>query len=98
MKFGFDSKKIDDDTVLLFGISYSGMSHSRAFTYAMLKAGGLWYVTGSGRVPIAAGWLAVERWLERDGRLVEWVKILTEAEYLWPPRLWADSTKTGEQE
>lgn len=76
---------VPNGTVLLVGVSYEGAGQTdldtsrgrtapKVFTYAMLKAGGLWYVTGSGKVPVAAGWGAVERWLSRDGRVVEWVK------------------------
>ena len=72
-----------EGTVLLFGIRY--WDNPKVFTYAMLKADGLWYVTGgSSQVPTAAGWGAVERWLEKDGRVVEWVRIVIETEQVWP--------------
>lgn len=54
------------------------------YTYAMLKAGGFWYVTGGGKTPQAAGWGAVERWLSRDGRVVEWVRKVTDSVQIWP--------------
>ena len=93
--FTLDNAKVPNGTVLLFGISYKGMGQTdldtsrgrqtpRVFTYAMLKAGGLWYVTGTGKVPQAASWGAVTRWLERDNRVVEWVKGTTEFKPLWP--------------
>ena len=86
VKFTLNSARVPDGTVLLFGVRYAGVvSDSKVYTYAMLKAGGFWYVTGGGRTPQAAGWGAVERWLERDGRMVEWVKTMTEAAQIWPP-------------
>jgi len=90
VKFKLNSRAVPEGTVLLFGISYQpGPDDIRAtevkvYTYAVLKAGGLWYVTGGGRTPQAAGWGAVERWLERDGRQVEWVRHVTETRQLWP--------------
>jgi hypothetical protein len=93
--FKLDNAQIPNNTILIMGISYSGMGQTdldttrgrttpKVFTYAMLKAGGLWYMTGAGRVPQAAGWLAVMRWLEKDNRRVEWVKVVTETADLWP--------------
>ena len=96
VKFTLNSAQVPDGTVLLFGIRYaadpegvtrmsSGASASaKVYTYAMLKAGGFWYVTGGGRTPQVAGWGAVERWLERDGREVVWVDHVTETARLWP--------------
>lgn len=93
--FKLDNAKIPNGTILLMGISYDGMGQTdldttrgrqtpKVFTYALLKAGGVWYTTGSGRVPQAAGWGAVERWLDKDNRVVEWVKIVTATADLWP--------------
>jgi hypothetical protein len=93
--FKLDNSKVPNGTVLLFGISYPGMGQTdldttrgrqtpKVFTYAMLKAGGLWYVTGTGRVPQAAGWGAVMNWLERDNRVVEWVRAATTWADLYP--------------
>jgi hypothetical protein len=93
--FKLDNSKIPNGAILLMGISYEGMGQTdldttrgretpKVFTYAMLKAGGLWYVTGSGKVPVAAGWGAIERWLAKDNRLVEWVKVVTQTADLWP--------------
>lgn len=87
--FKLDNTKVPNGTVILMGIRYEGMGQTdldttrgrqtpKVYTYALLKSGGLWYVTGSGKVPTAAGWGAVNRWLERDGRTVEWVKAATE--------------------
>jgi hypothetical protein len=87
--FKLDNSKVPNGTVLMMGIRYDrapvddldaqrGMVNPKVYSYALLKAGGLWYVTGSGKSPQAAGWGAVNRWLERDGRVVEWVKVATE--------------------
>lgn len=93
--FKLDNTKVPNGTVMLMGIRYNGMTQAdpdasrgrqtpRIFTYALLKAGGLWYVTGSGKVPVAAAWGAVNRWLERDNRVVEWVKVATGWADLYP--------------
>ena len=103
--FTLDNAKVPNGTVLLFGISYPGMGQTdldtsrgrqtpKVFTYAMLKAGGLWYVTGTGRVPQAAGWGAVMNWLARDNRVVEWVKGTTEFKDLWPSPAPSDAPAT----
>lgn len=92
VKFKLDSRKVPNGTVLVFGIRYErepegdtrGRTNPTVYTYAMLKAGGLWYVTGTGKVPVAAGWGAIERWLERDGRVVEWVDVMGEPTRIWP--------------
>jgi hypothetical protein len=74
-----------DGTILLFGVRYTGMQPSKTFTYVLLKAGGFWYATGgTGRVPTCAGWIAVQRWLDADGREVMWVKAVTETVDVWP--------------
>lgn len=84
-----------NSSMLLMGISYAGMGQTdldttrgrqtpKVFTYAFLKAGNLWYATGGPKAPQAAGWAAVERWLEKDGRVVEWVKVVTQTADLWP--------------
>ena len=94
VKFTLDSRQVPDGTILLFGIRYAGTDlegyawtreqESKVYTYVMIKAGGFWYVTGGGKTPQVAGWGAVERWLERDGRVVEWVRHVTETVTLWP--------------
>jgi hypothetical protein len=89
-RFKIDSWLIPDETVLLFGIRYEPgpddlrTDPSKTYTYVVMKVGGLWYVSGTGKSPQAAGWGAVERWLERDGREVAWVKAVTETTTLWP--------------
>lgn len=80
--FKLDSSKVPDGTVLMMGVQYEGQTSDKVWTYALLKAGGLWYVTGNG--PVAAGWEAVSRWLARDGRVVKWVNVATTWAELWP--------------
>jgi hypothetical protein len=75
--------KLPNGTVLMFGIRYAGRTTERVFTYVMFKAGGLWYVTGNGRVPTAAAWPAIERWLAKDGREVIWVRTAVEWTEVW---------------
>jgi hypothetical protein len=92
VKFKLDARAhIPEGTVLLFGISYGpGPDDRRAaepkvYTYVIMRQGGLWYVSGAnGKTPQAAGWGAIERWLDRDGRVVHWIKHVTETETLWP--------------
>lgn len=94
-----DPRRMPTGTVLLFDIRYAGTDESarqitgrdtrgrtepKTYAYAMVKAAGVWYVTGSGKVPTAAGWGAIERWLERDGREVVRVQIVTGAQSIWP--------------
>jgi hypothetical protein len=92
---------VPNGTVLMLGIRFEreedldatrGVRQPKVFTYAMLKAGGLWYVTGAGRVPMAAGWGAVERWLAKDGKVVEWVKMATEWADVIPNRTAVEGT------
>lgn len=86
VKFTLDNARIPSGTVLMMGVRFEdrdepdpdatrGMRPPKVYTYALLKAGALWYVTGSGKVPQAAGWGAVERWLAKDGKVVEWVRV-----------------------
>jgi len=94
MAVNFQGRDLPNGTVLLMGISYPGdipdadatrgMTQPKVYTYALLKTGALWYVTGAGRVPQAAGWGAVERWLGKDDRNVEWVKAVTGTRTIWP--------------
>lgn len=84
MIFKLDTSQIPDGAVLLFGIRYEGQVTSTVFTYAALKAGGRWYLTGSGNVPRGAGWSAVQKWLDAPGREVLWVRAVTKTEEIWP--------------
>lgn len=89
----FDTRKIPNGAVLLMGISYDnanpagdtrGRTSPKVFTYVLLKAGGLWYVSGTGKAPQAAAWTAVERWLDRDNRVLEWIEAVTETVRVFP--------------
>lgn len=84
MEFNIDTSKVPERTVLLFGIKYPGRNEGRVYTYTMIKAGGMWYVSGGDLAPQAAGWGAVKNWLAKDGRQVVYVKIATEFRQLWP--------------
>lgn len=80
--FKLDARKIPDGAVLIVGVTYP--DNPKTYTYALLKAGGYWYGTGSGKVPTMAGWGAIERWFTKDGKTVVWVKAVTATEDLWP--------------
>lgn len=93
VEFGFNPRDLPNGTVLLFRIRYQnndepggdtrGRTNPKVYEYAVLKAAGVWFVTGSGKVPIAAGWAAVERWLDRDGRVVESIVQMTQLRPLY---------------
>lgn len=85
MKFTMDPRKVPDGTVMVMGIRYASQTSDKVWTYVWLKAGGLWYGTGNARVPTAAGWGAVERWLEADGREVLWIDVVTGMERIYEP-------------
>lgn len=79
----FDAKKVPNGTLLMLGVGYQneqpggdlrGRTDPKVYTYALLKAGGLWYMTGAGQAPHAAGWPVVEKWLSRQGRVLLWIK------------------------
>lgn len=74
--------KVPNGSVLLMVIEYPGAN--RPFTYAAIKTGGLWYLTGSGQVPTAAGWGAVERWLGKLERKLISVAIVSQAIPIFP--------------
>lgn len=82
MIFTLDDDKVVEGTILLFGIRYGASTSGKVYTFAGLKAGGRWYFTGTG--PTDASWPAVQRWLQRDGRQVVWVKAVTGMIELWP--------------
>lgn len=86
MIFKLNSAEVADGTVLLIGARYrdgDGWLRPKVWTYAALKAGGRWWLTGTGRVPQDAGWGAVQRWLADNRREVVWVKVATRLETLW---------------
>ena len=91
--FKLDNRLIPNGSVLILHIRYEnagpggdtrGRTNPTTYTYAALKTGGLYYLTGLGRVPQAAGWAAVERWLERDGRVLEFVEVAGPPVRIWP--------------
>lgn len=95
MSFTLGNTRVPNGTILIMGVRYTGQAEDdldatrgrtnpKVYTYGLLKAGGLWYVTGSGKVPQAAGWGAIERWLAKDGREVAWVRVVTETAPLYP--------------
>lgn len=107
--FRLDNAKIPNGTVLKMGISYPGMGQTdldttrgrhtpKVFTYVFLKAGNLWY--GTGKAPQAAGWGAVNRWLDRDGRVVEWVEVVRPDAWVTlygtPPAAEVDTSQASE--
>ena len=94
VKLAIDPRKAPDGVILVWHIQYDrqegGSADPLTYTYVMLKAGGLWYVTGAGRVPVAAGWGAVEKWLGRDGRQPVRVELVTGQRTIWPEPVSAD--------
>lgn len=75
-----------DGVILVFNVRYQKHVDQRTappvHPLAAIKSAGRWYVTGSG--PRAAGWGAIERWLERDNRELVSVEIATGARTIWP--------------
>lgn len=89
MRFTLDDTQVPDGTILILGIRYVDPDNgqpvtSKVWTYVALKAGGRWYLTGSGRVPQDAGWGAVARWLDDPTREVVWVRAVTGTVEVWP--------------
>jgi len=92
MRFTLDDTQVPDGTILVFGIRYvdadnptgPGAFQSKVFEYAGLKAGGRWYLTGTGQVPQDAGWGAVARWLDDPTREVVSVHAVTGTAQLYP--------------
>jgi hypothetical protein len=87
MIFKLSDAEAPEGLVLVFGVRYAGSTSGRVYTYAAMKAGGQWYMTGTGnRVPQGAGWTRIEQWLQSDGRSVVWVKAATvdQLTTIWP--------------
>jgi hypothetical protein len=91
--WSMNPRALPNGTVLFLGISYEpgprvpdtrGRTEPKVYTYAALKQAGVWYFSGAGKVPQAAGWGAVEKWLEREGRKLEWVKIVSSLMDVYP--------------
>lgn len=82
-------RTMPDGVILVFHIRYENQAErnpeaAQIYTYVLSKAGGLWYTSGAGQVPQAAGWGAVEKWLERDGRDLVRVEVVTGQRTIWP--------------
>ena len=97
MRFTLDDSQVPDGTILVFGIRYVNLDDgwpwnpSKVFEYVGLKAGGRWYLTGTGRVPQDAGWGAVARWLDDPTREVVSVRTVTGTAQLYPPNPQVDT-------
>jgi len=111
--FELDPRAMPNGTIMTLGVRYlpgsdpggdtRGRANPTVYTYVALKTGGLWYLTGSGKVPIAAGWGAVEKWLERDNRHLEFVGISTGTRRIYPVERgrgseWRDKVRTPEDD
>jgi hypothetical protein len=87
VKLPIDPRTMPDGVILALSVRYAPEEGDRAnptiYTHAAIKSAGFWYLTGS-RAPQAAGWGAVERWLERDRRELVRVEIATGSRSLWP--------------
>jgi hypothetical protein len=62
--YDLDPRRMPNGVILIFSIRYAGenpggdrrgRANPTVYDYAMLKSGGLWYVTGSGQSPQAEG-------------------------------------------
>lgn len=58
-------RKMADGTVLIMQVGYENTN--RVYSYAMLKAGGYWYVTGSGKAPRLPGGVRCDTGSARTG-------------------------------
>lgn len=83
MLFKLDDGNVPDGTILVISVRYPGSNSGREYDYAAMKAGGRWYLTGTGQTPQDAGWGAVQRWLTLNGRMVSRVRVATKLEPLW---------------
>lgn len=78
----FDTRGIPNGAILVLSVRYQ--NNPKVYTYAALKGGGLWFLSGTGQVPQAAGWGAVERWLARDGRELVSIDAVSDRTQIWP--------------
>lgn len=88
VKLPIDPRTMPDGTILVFHIRYldeGGAPAGPTYSYVLSKVAGSWYGTGTGRVPQAAGWRAVENWLDDPRRKVERVELVTSQQTIWPP-------------
>lgn len=79
-----------EGAVLMLGIRFETQTRGKVYTYALLKAGGRWWSTGQG--PSGASWTAVERWLERNGRVLLWIDVLADRTRVWTREVGASSS------
>ncbi len=81
-----DFRVMPDGALLVLNVRFrphdGEQANHKVYAHAALKAGGRWYVTGSG--PQGAGWGAVEAWLRRDNRELVSVQVATGARTIWP--------------
>lgn len=98
VKLPIDPRRMPDGAILIFHLRYVSTDHdsgetteSSVYQYVLSKVGQSWYGTGTGRVPQAAGWGAVERWLDEPGRKVERVELVTGQRTIWPEPVAAET-------
>lgn len=82
MEFKLDDRQVPDGTILLAGITFDRIP-DKVWTYSLIKAGGRWYTSGTGKSPQDAGWGAVQRWLAREGTTVAYIDAVTARDRLW---------------
>jgi hypothetical protein len=82
VEFNLDDTQVPDGTVLLAGIAFDSIPH-KTWTYSLIKAGGRWYTSGTGKAPQDAGWGAIRRWLAREGTRVVYIDAVTARDRLW---------------
>lgn len=82
VKMALNPRTMPDGVVLILSVRYENQTTDKIWAHAALKSGGRWFLTGS--APNDAGWTAVENWLERDGRQLVRIEILTQARSIWP--------------
>lgn len=87
VKMSLPPRTMPDGVVLILNVRYKPSEEGdrvnpTIYAHAALKSRGYWYVTGSG--PQAAGWGAVESWLQRRGRELVSVEIQTGTRTIWP--------------
>ena len=86
VKMPIDPRTMPDGVVLVLSVCYRPNEGEKPnptiYEHAAIKSKGFWHLTGSG--PSAAGWGAVERWLERDNRELIRIEIQTGTKTIWP--------------
>jgi hypothetical protein len=82
VEFKLDDRQVPDGTVFLVGVAFDRIP-DKTWTYSLIKAGGRWYTSGTGKSPQDAGWGAVNRWLNREGTQVVYIDAVTGRDRLW---------------